>query len=273
VTLTARPRGRRVTARIEHRKNVTRLTAEELAKLRRAFKAAYDIADDRGYQYYAGWHGVPFGWCGGHSNDPFFLPWHRAYLYHFELALKDAIQDPSVTVPWWDWMNAGGIPAAFTDEEADGEKNPLASAPISPYSTAPEPGWPTETFRRPGANPLSAPPPLRIRRDWVYEPTSYTEFNRRLTLLHNNMHGWVGGTMGEIDWAAYDPLFWAHHTMVDRMWRIWQHRNPGARPPQEILDVPLQLGKRPMFTVSEVLDVKVLGYDYAAAAPSVPGTR
>jgi hypothetical protein len=31
-----------------------------------------------GFDYFAGWHGVPLGWYQHH--DPLFLPWHRAYL-------------------------------------------------------------------------------------------------------------------------------------------------------------------------------------------------
>jgi hypothetical protein len=57
--------------------------------------------------------------------------------------------------------------------------------------------------------------------------------------------------------------------MVDRAWRIWQHRHPGALPPQNYLDQPL----RPRsITVRQVLDVKQLGYDYAQSAATVPGS-
>ena len=43
------------------------------------------------------------GVLGNLQVCPLFLPWHRAYLYFFELALQD--QDPAhaVTLPWWDW--------------------------------------------------------------------------------------------------------------------------------------------------------------------------
>ena len=30
-----------------------------------------------------------------------FLPWHRAYLYFFERALRDRV--PTLAQPWWDW--------------------------------------------------------------------------------------------------------------------------------------------------------------------------
>jgi tyrosinase len=76
----------------------------------------------------------------------------------------------------------------------------------------------------------------------------------------------VNGHMGTIEFAAFDPIFWAHHTMVDRIWRVWQLRYPGARPPSSILDQAL-----PPFrmTVRQTLDVTALGYDYAASTASV----
>ena len=35
--------------------------------------------------------------------------------------------------------------------------------------------------------------------------------------------------MGTIAFAAYDPIFWAHHTMIDRLWRLWHQKHPNAR--------------------------------------------
>ena len=48
------------------------------------------LQDDRGFWYFAGWHGVPFNWCEHHTE--LFLPWHRAYLYYFELALHEQVR-------------------------------------------------------------------------------------------------------------------------------------------------------------------------------------
>ena len=116
---------------------------------------------------------------------------------------------------------------------------------------------------------MTAPPYTSDYRRALEAPT-FTTFNERITLVHNAVHVWVGGTMADPAWAAYDPIFWAHHCMVDRVWRIWQHRHPGALPPAEILDDSL----RPRsITVRGVLDVKALGYDYAETASSTPGTR
>lgn len=265
MTVVVQARGRGTRARLKMRRSASKLTADQLGSFRAAIKEALARRDDRGYQYYAGWHGVPDGLCW--HGDPRFLPWHRAYLYYFELALQDI--DPDVTLPWWDWATTGELPRAYTVRRVNGAANPLYSVPIEPMVARRDPSWPRRTRRAIGSVGSALPPPWKDRWDWAQEAPSFTEFNRRITLLHNNVHVWVAGTMGEVDWAAYDPIFWAHHAMVDRAWRIWQHHHPGASPPAGLLDEPLE--PRGM-TVRETLDVKQLGYDYAVTATTVPGT-
>jgi tyrosinase len=266
MTVVAQARAARRRARLKLRRSATKLSADQRRDYRAVIKEALRRRDDRGYQYFAGWHGVPFNWCW--HGDPRFLPWHRAYLYYFELALQDI--DRSITLPWWDWATSGQLPPIYTARRVAGQTNPLYSAPIEPMTSRRDRSWPRRTSRQVGQLPGVLPPPWQDRWDWAQRAPSYTEFTRRITLLHNNVHVWVGGTMAEVDWAAYDPIFWAHHTQVDRAWRIWQHHHPGANPPAEILDEPLE--PRGM-KVRQTLDVKQLGYDYAGTAATVPGTR
>ncbi|HEY6780265.1 MAG TPA: tyrosinase family protein, partial [Thermoleophilaceae bacterium] len=226
------------------------------------------------------WHGVPLGLCVHH--EPLFLPWHRGYLYFFELALQDV--DDQVTLPWWDWLNESDVPPAYSEAEVGGAPNLLASMPIKPFSQAPQPDWPQQTDRslggNPGPGPAPIPPPLNAfqpqpnlnSEQWVMAAPSYAEVSRRLEALHDNVHVWVGETMSDPAWAAYDPLFWAHHTMVDRLWRIWQHHHAGVDPPANLLDDGMTFAQPPALTPRDVLDVKQLGYEYAGLSSSVEGT-
>ncbi|KXH27737.1 hypothetical protein CSIM01_11574 [Colletotrichum simmondsii] len=46
--------------------------------------------------------------------------------------------------------------------------------------------------------------------------------------VHNAVHGYIGGGyMGSPAFAAFDPIFWLHHTNIDRLFAIWQVCNPG----------------------------------------------
>jgi len=47
--------------------------------------------------------------------------------------------------------------------------------------------------------------------------------------FHNEVHGWVGGAMGSIMVSPADPLFWMHHSQVDRLWSMWQSVAGNAR--------------------------------------------
>ncbi|KAK0671041.1 hypothetical protein QBC41DRAFT_335569 [Cercophora samala] len=46
--------------------------------------------------------------------------------------------------------------------------------------------------------------------------------------VHNEIHDRTGGGghMSSLDVSSFDPLFWFHHTNVDRLWAIWQDLNP-----------------------------------------------
>jgi tyrosinase len=270
-------RGPERQATLKTRESVSQLSRDRLAAFRAALKGFLGRSDNRGYQFFAGWHGVPDGICEHHNA--LFLPWHRGYLYHFELALQDI--DPDVTLPWWNWFDEAGLPKAYAPKTVNRKANVLYSAPIKPMTEARDASWPKRTHREPfsGSGPGPLPPPLRKLPqgtgeidgwEWLMGATSYTDFSTRCWRLHDNIHVWVGGEMQDPNWAAFDPLFWAHHAMVDRLWRIWQHDHPGARPGADIIDRPMTFNRAPSFTPRQVLDVKQLGYDYAGQKASTP---
>ena len=74
--------------------------------------------------------------------------------------------------------------------------------------------------------------------------------------------------MGSVPTAAYDPIFWAHHCMIDRLWYLWQLRHPGRACRPRLLD--RALAPFPM-TVRQTLDITQLGYDYAASTAAAKG--
>ena len=249
--------GGRPAGRLHNRKSVGRLTEKQVADLRRAFAEVKGIGDERGYDYHAGLHGLPLPQYCQHGTD-IFLPWHRAYLYFFELALQDRV--PQVSLPWWDWTSGAsrrrGLPPAYATARPGGRQNSLHSAQIPP--AARRNGQPRVTTRQPG-DPAQLP--TRAQIESILATADFLDFSRQIEDIHGAIHVWVGGTMGIIAWSAYDPIFWAHHTMIDRLWRIWQLRHPGSGP-----DAALMREALPPFrmTVAQTIDVNALGYEYAA---------
>jgi tyrosinase len=253
-------------ARLRHRRNARTLTAGQLAEFRKAITAAQAIKDDRGYQAWAGIHGLPLPTSCTH-NSPLFLPWHRAYLYFFEKTLQDRV--PGVTLPWWNWTmrHSDGLPPAYTvAKDPKGRPNPLRGSPIQ-KSGRDDPSQ-TKTTRTPGQDGAPPLPTLKQVND-VLALTDFLDFQSQLEDIHNGIHVWVGGTMSSIGTSAYDPIFWAHHTMIDRIWRLWQLRHPGSGPPAALLN--RALAPFPM-TVRDTLDMDALGYDYAVTTAAAGGT-
>lgn len=241
--------------RLRIRRNINLLTPGQLAKLRAAWKASYALNDNRGYAHYAGLHGLPLPTECSH-NDTLWLPWHRAYLYFFEMSLRDI--DPTVTLPWWSWAS-GHLPTAYT---TTANANPLHHAPIP--ANARVPGGPSETVRN-GPAPNTLPTQTEITN--VMKRNDFLDFSAGLRQLHNRVHGQIAGSMGLIENAAFDPIFWAHHSYVDRAWRLWQlnHAATGLSP--GVLGTAL--APFPI-TVQQTLSVTGLGYDYARSTLSLP---
>jgi|GEM_PF-929527 len=243
---------------LKQRKRLSTLTDDELAALREAFRRSMALSDSQGYGHFASLHGFPDpGYCE-HRNQ-LFLPWHRGYLYHFERSLQDLV--PGVTLPWWDWTGTGDLPEAYAGETAsDGSANPLTSAAIVAAGGTRQPDWPEHTSRMPGRPGTSLPTEEAVNQ--AMRSANYDDFAFAVEQLHNAVHRFVGGEMVDQRFAGWDPIFWAHHTMVDRLWALWQLQHPGDNPAAEHLPKGLNYFKD--MTVADTLDFARLGYDYAA---------
>ena len=280
----------------------------QLAAYRSAFSAFSQRRDDTGYSWFASIHGLPLPmWCE-HSRfqlpvdtSLLFLPWHRAYLYYYELALQgrlgprlsivESASFDDLGVPWWDWTTTeshhDGMPTSYNQRIVGGSPNPLASAEIpvavSPLSIG---VWSDTLLGLARSDPnisgaISSTDPPRTVRDpedsdelpnWsgsladddiesILSATTFEDFSMRLEVgPHNSVHGWVGGSMSIVPTAAFDPIFWSHHCMIDRIWYLWQNSQNGKQPPNDMLDTVLS--PFPM-TVAQTLDISRLGYEYA----------
>ncbi|HET9154561.1 MAG TPA: tyrosinase family protein [Solirubrobacterales bacterium] len=256
---------------LRQRPSITEMTAPQLQELREALVKVQALKphDDRSYQFWAGIHGLPLPmYCDVAHGRPAFLPWHRAYLYRFEQALRDTGHD--VMLPWWDWTKVRRVPDAYAAEtRPDGRPNPMHSVRIN--DVAIQQGlegrgdqrseWlaqTPDTFREPGLPGTHLPTEAEIAR--VLEYRDFQRFTSNLDDYHGNVHIWVGGHMTDIPYAAYDPVFWAHHTMIDRIWRMWQLRHPEASFPSQLRNMVMEPFH---LTAGMVLDPTALGYDYS----------
>ena len=239
-----------------------------LDAVRDAYAKMQAISDNRGWVFWSGYHGFPQFQCWHHGRIglgeqlPYdlFLPWHRAYLLYFEHTARD--QNNAVALPWWDWTSPGshsiGVPQSFSAASVSGKPNPLASGPMPAMRTGPA----RNTRRKPG-RPSGLPQPAQVSA--LMKLGNFEDFSNQLQDIHDGLHGWVGGDMGIVPTSAFDPVFWAHHCMIDRIWYLWQLQNGTNNIPPDYLDKPLAPWA---LTVKDVLDINRLGYEYAQATVS-----
>jgi hypothetical protein len=190
--------------------------------------------DVRGVDQARFWNQCPHN--GQSSAD--FLIWHRAYLFYFERILREAAQDPKLSLPYWDYTGKDRrFPALLADPDQDpadpnGEpRNPLFDArremafmfgvyELSDEAVSIERAFnETEFFGKTEdagfAGGVSDNEPLT---QGLIERTPHN-------MIHFAVGGAIGdtvGLMGEVSTAALDPVFWLHHSNIDHLWSQWE---------------------------------------------------
>jgi hypothetical protein len=194
--------------------------AQILTRLRQAFQALKDKQGPGSYQQLAGIHGLPDFQCLHHV--PAWLPWHRLYILQVEDALR-AI-DAGLVLPFWDWTLTQsveeGLPAAFTDPTYQPAGGPALPNPLRSGTYVAD-QQSQETFRNVGTRSQRQQTADEVAT--AFDQQVFADFSEALAAPHDDLHSvWVQGSMGDPTYAAYDPIFWAHHANVDRLWAQWQ---------------------------------------------------
>src|SRR6266567_329044 len=154
-------------------------------------------ADQRSWLNQATIHGIPahFNFCE-HGTDHFF-DWHRAYLFYFEKICQKLTGNAKFGLPYWNWNQNPDINPAFLD--------PASALFLARTRTSMTGSWSVTT----------------AALDPILADTNFFTFRPQIEgTPHNNVHGYIGGTMGT-GGSALDPVFWTHHCMVDYCWAKW----------------------------------------------------
>jgi hypothetical protein len=198
-----------------------------------------------------------------------FLPWHRAYLTHFERILRWAAGDPTLNLPYWDYSDPDQreLPKAFRDRKAEGKDNPLYLPESASFKD--ESGQDQVFLMRDGpllrgdtqlsagvtslkaldVVPFTTVKPLPGGQGFG-SPAGCDSMcacgsGALESIPHNRLHTAVGGSsamaggsvrvgfMGTTETAARDPIFWVHHCNIDRLWASWDALGQGRRPPDD----------------------------------------
>ena len=186
----------------------------------------------------------------------FFFAWHRAFLYFHERILASLINDPTFALPFWNWDNQGN-----SNTNGNGRANTMPTYFQSPPN-AKNSLWdnnrnpcalpPNILDLNSGGGCTNQSPANLITENSRLMATQISTATTQLLMFgspyrfgqvggdgggnlegapHGTVHVLVGNPnarsnpyddMGNLDVAARDPLFYAHHANLDRLWEVWK---------------------------------------------------
>jgi tyrosinase-like protein len=214
-----------------YQKIINRISAFDPAynwtRLKKAYAAmkALPNSDPRSMEAQQNMHAWYCASCSGSVPDIHqhwtFFGWHRAFLYFHERILGSLVNDMTLRLPYWDWENASRrvLPPQYYTGSLNDATRDLANGQSVERMVG---GWEYDLNLVPGL-----------------VPQAFSLFGGTATAggsIENGAHGFVhvstGGDMGSLDTAAGDPVFFCHHSNVDRCWYSWEkydsHADPGA---------------------------------------------
>ena len=136
----------------------------------------------------------------------------------------------SVALPYWDWTRpVTELPELFTSESYyDAWRDQVVVNPFTRCYIQAVDGF-TVRDPQPELYKLSRDGRHSVLFDEVLlalEQTDYCDFEVQYEVTHNAIHYLVGGrqtyALSSLEYTSYDPIFFVHHSFVDKIWVIWQ---------------------------------------------------
>lgn len=206
-----------------------------------------------------------------------FLVWHRLYIYHFEKIVRKLSGYHEFALPYWGYTNK-----ATKDKFLHPAFRTNAS---SLY----------EACRFDSLN-LGFPMHGEIERALdITKLMTYTRFDMFSNVIdaapHGAIHDYVGhgndttekrfnnpitgtitpdGLMGSVRTAGFDPVFWTHHSNIDRIWQQWTNSENGKMITlEELKSIPWDYvffdehGRKVVYTPEKIINIIYnLDYDF-----------
>lgn len=203
-----------------------------------------------------------------------FLPWHRWYLYFHERILGSLLGDPGFALVYWNWddQRSGGnvMPGMFAQNGTalyDAKRNQANLPPTLVKLSPGESSTDTNSIANSNLNAMYqsivTANSAELFMGGAYRTgtdlTNSTVLNAPLggsieNSIHNGVHFWTGDPlqpliedMGTFTTASRDPIFFAHHSNIDRLWEIWRTGLPD--------------GPRDVHSDADFLDAQFYFYD------------
>lgn len=184
---------------------------------------------------------------GSYSHDSAaFLPWHRYFIQVYEDTLREECGYTG-TLPYWnwvlDWEDIAQSPVWDPESGFGGDGNitgsvtvnygrcvidgPFAGLQASFFGNEFRPHCLSRGFLK--GDQLQGFCGSRIRPEVIEETLRKPDYESFISSLedraHNAIPTGIKGDFGTFT-APYDPVFFLHHTQIDRLWWLWQQEHP-----------------------------------------------
>ena len=170
--------------------------------------------------------------CQSHAgqNTNHFLPWHRMFTFFFEQIVREVSGRADFSLPYWDYTSSDPLKRGILPIQFRLPNDPVFNVLYRPERLALANG---------GQRIDKNQPTDQMDITATMATTNYSVvgevqgFCRAIDSgVHGRIHVLVGNTkgMGAVPYAARDPLFWVHHSNIDRLWASWNANFGGVNP-------------------------------------------
>ncbi len=212
------------------------------------------------------------------AEEIHFLVWHRMYIYHLEKIVRKLSGYNEFALPYW----------AYTNTE-DSIQNRILPSKLRDKSSSLYQYARLDSLLK--GIPISGKTTRLLSLTKLNEYHTYALYNHNIDKApHGAMHNYIGfgndtlgktkfnevwqqntqGMMSEVATAAFDPVFWLHHSNIDRIWQQWTNSENGKEVLlEELQKVPWDYvffdenGNKKVYTIEEVVNMLyTMDYDF-----------
>ena len=280
--------------------NAARLAKFEAAVKDMKARSKTDPNDPKGWLANAKAHA---DFCSVADTDPkqvhfcwWFLAWHRAYITVTERKIREISGDKTFAYPYWNWSSDRRIPPAYA-KAGTSLADAVRFTPARTVRDGEVDFFPNDPVLKKlgvaalGAKFFEAKTPDDISSSFggIARPNPADEYdnNRLEGTPHGPIHNYVGGRSGnkfgdmaDFETAARDPIFFAHHANLDRLWEKWRS-DPNKKKTEPQTDAFRKHkflftwldGTSMEIAVADTLDTKKLGFTYDTLEVFRPGVQ
>lgn len=167
-----------------------------------------------------------------------FLPFHRAMIQAHETALRNECGYKGYQPYWQEQLDAGRFSSSVIFDPVygfggDGAAGTgcITNGPFANYTNALGPGYEVTNhcINRRISNSMSSGSSAQQVNACIAKTSWSTAWNCIEAQPHAGGHAGVGGQMQNGVSSPGDPLFYLHHTWLDKIWWNWQAKDKASR--------------------------------------------